>query len=74
MARGRIFSSRRMFSSRGSAFAPSSRQAGPLGRALGMTAAAIIIFSVGVYAGRTFPDVFSLSSPAPITPVTAAEF
>lgn len=74
MARGRIFSSRRMFSSRGSAFDTSSGQASPLGRALGMIAAGIIIFAVGVYAGRTFPDVFSLSSPAPVAPVTAAEF
>jgi len=74
MARGRIFSSRRMFSSRTSVFAAPSRQSGPLGRALGMMAAAIIIFAVGVYAGRTFPDLFSLSAPAPVAPVTAAEF
>jgi len=41
---------------------------------VGMTAAAIIIFAVGVYTGRTFPELFTLSSPAPLTPVTAAEF
>lgn len=74
MARGRIFSSRRMFSSRRPSFAAPAKPAGPLGRMLGMTAAAIIIFAVGVYAGRTYPEIFSLSSSAPVTPVTAAEF
>jgi hypothetical protein len=63
-----------MFSSRGSVFAASSKQSGPLGRVVGMTAAAIIIFAVGVYTGRTFPELFTLSAPAPVTPVTAAEF
>jgi hypothetical protein len=74
MARARIFSSRRMFSSRSSAFGAASKQSGPLGRVIGMTAAAIIIFAVGVYTGRTFPQLFTLSSSAPVTPVTAAEF
>jgi hypothetical protein len=63
-----------MFSSRNSAFASANRQSGPLGRAIGMTAAAIIIFAVGVYTGRTFPELFTLSAPAPVPPVTAAEF
>lgn len=74
MARGRIFSSRRMFSSRRPTFAAPGKQSGPLGVMLGLAAAAIIIFAAGIYTGRAFPELFSLSSPAPVTPVTAAEF
>jgi hypothetical protein len=63
-----------MFSSRGSTFGAPSTSSGPFGRTIGMAAAAIIIFAVGFYAGRSYPELFALSSPAPMTPVTAAEF
>ncbi len=69
MARGRIFSSRRMFSSRRSSFGEPSKQAGPLGVILGLTAAAIIIFVIGIFVGRSMPHAV----PAPIAlgePVT----
>tara|TARA_R110000868_G_scaffold244926_4_gene501416 strand:+ start:10343 stop:10633 length:291 start_codon:yes stop_codon:yes gene_type:complete len=69
MARGRIFSSRRMFSSRRSSFGEPSKQAGPLGVMLGLTAAAIIIFVIGIFVGRSMPHAV----PAPIAlgePVT----
>lgn len=56
MARGRIFSSRRMFSTRRSSFAEPSKQSGPLGVMLGLSAAAIIIFVVGVFVGRSMPQ------------------
>jgi len=74
MARGRIFSSRRMFSSRRSAFVSESRDAGPIGVALGVIAAGLIIFAVGVYVGHTYPTFLALSSVAPIDPVAAAQF
>ena len=74
MARGRIFSSRRMFSSRRSAFVPASRDAGPIGVVLGLIAAGIIIFVVGIYVGRTYPHFLAFSSVASLEPVTAAEF
>tara|TARA_R110000824_G_scaffold366730_2_gene555663 strand:- start:202226 stop:202450 length:225 start_codon:yes stop_codon:yes gene_type:complete len=74
MARGRIFSSRRMFSSRRSSFAEPSKNAGPLGVVIGLTAAGLIIFGLGVYTGRTFPAFMSFSAPAPVQPVTATEF
>ncbi|MDO8289701.1 MAG: hypothetical protein Q7T44_10830 [Parvibaculum sp.] len=65
MARGRIFSSRRMFSTRRDAFAESSRNAGPLGVVLGVAAAGIIIFVIGVYVGASFPSIFGLQATAP---------
>lgn len=70
MARGRIFSSRRMFSSRRSSFAEPSRNAGPFGVMLGLTAAAIIIFVIGVLVGRSFPNAVPEVSPAfaPLSP------
>jgi len=74
MARGRIFSSRRMFSSRRSSFAPASRDAGPIGVALGLIAAGLIIFAIGIYVGRTYPDFLAFSAIAPGDAVTAAEF
>lgn len=74
MARGRIFSSRRMFSTRRSSFAPASRDAGPIGVALGLVAAGLIIFAVGIYVGRTYPHFLAFSSTAPLEPLTAAEF
>ncbi|MFZ3034360.1 MAG: hypothetical protein WA138_10135 [Parvibaculum sp.] len=74
MARGRIFSSRRMFTSRRSAFVPASGDAGPFGVVLGLAAAAIIIFAAGIYVGRTYPSFLAFSSVAPVEPVTAAEF
>ncbi|MES1990260.1 MAG: hypothetical protein V4441_04825 [Pseudomonadota bacterium] len=68
MARGRIFSSRRMFSTRRDAFAEPSRNAGPMGVVLGLLAAGIIIFAIGVYIGATFPSTFGFgaSAPAPV--------
>jgi hypothetical protein len=51
-----MFSSRRIFTPRRSSFA----------------AATAIVFGAGVYAGRSFPDLFAASAPLP--PVTAAEF
>lgn len=74
MARGRIFSSRRMFSSRRAVFVAPSKQAGPFGFILGVTAAVIIIFGAGMYTGRAFPNLFALTSHAPAAPLTAAEF
>lgn len=75
MARGRIFSSRRMFSTRRSSFAPApNRDAGPIGVALGLIAAGLIIFAVGIYVGRAYPNFLAFSSVAPLEPVTAAEF
>ena len=77
MARGRILSSRRMFSSRRSSFGEPSKQAGPLGVMLGLTAAAIIIFVIGVFVGRSMPRAvpapFALGEPVsplvvPVTP------
>lgn len=68
-----MFSSRRIFTPRRSSFA-AARQPGarPLARALGIAAATAIVFGAGVYAGRSFPDLFAASAPLP--PVTAAEF
>ena len=68
MARGRIFSSRRMFSTRRDAFAEPSRNAGPMGVLLGLVAAAIIIFAIGIYIGAKFPSTFGFgaSAPAPV--------
>tara|TARA_R110000868_G_scaffold12110_7_gene58705 strand:- start:3706 stop:4068 length:363 start_codon:yes stop_codon:yes gene_type:complete len=44
-----------MFSTRRSSFAEPSRQSGPFGVMLGLSAAAIIIFVVGVFVGRSMP-------------------
>tara|TARA_R110002124_G_scaffold81373_1_gene214497 strand:- start:24 stop:434 length:411 start_codon:yes stop_codon:yes gene_type:complete len=73
MARGRIFSSRRMFSTRRSSFAEPSKQSGPMGVMIGLTAAAIIIFVIGVLVGRSMPH--SVASPfavgEPVAPFSA---
>ncbi len=71
MARGRIFSSRRMFSSRRSSFTEPSMQAGPLGVMLGLMAAAIIIFVIGVFVGRSMPSAMPAPFAAgePVTPL-----
>lgn len=74
MARGRIFSSRRMFSSRRSSFVPENRDAGPIGVILGLVAAALIVFAIGLYVGRAYPAFLAFSSATPVAPVTAAEF
>jgi hypothetical protein len=64
-----------MFSSRRSVFAaPADKNAGPFGVALGLLAAAIIIFALGIYTGRTYPSFLAFTSPAPVAPVTATEF
>ncbi|MGV8996413.1 MAG: hypothetical protein ACOH12_05655 [Parvibaculaceae bacterium] len=70
MARGRIFSSRRMFSTRRDAFSEASRNSGPLGVVLGLTAAGIIIFAIGIYVGAKFPTSFGFGASAPL-PVAA---
>jgi hypothetical protein len=74
MARGRIFSSRRMFSSRQSSFAPVSKESGPVGVVIGLAAAGIIIFAIGIYVGRSYPSFLAFSASTPAAPVTATEF
>ncbi len=74
MARGRIFSSRRMFSSRQSSFAPASKESGPVGVVVGLVAAGIIIFVIGIYVGRSYPSFLAFSASGPAAPLTAAEF
>lgn len=74
MARGRIFSSRRMFSSRRSSFAPVSKESGPVGVVVGLAAAGLIIFIVGIYVGRSYPAFLAFSAATPAAPLTAAEF
>ena len=70
MARGRLFSSRRMFSSNRMIFVdPKPRR--PLGPLLGLMLAFAMVFAAGVYTGRHFPQFFGSPLPAP---VTAAEF
>tara|TARA_R110000868_G_scaffold40543_4_gene139789 strand:- start:866 stop:1237 length:372 start_codon:yes stop_codon:yes gene_type:complete len=56
-----------MFSTRRSSFAEPSKQSGPMGVMLGLTAAAIIIFVIGVFVGRSMPHTadapFALGEP-----------
>jgi hypothetical protein len=73
MARGRIFSSRRMFSSRRSSFAATSNKSGPLGVTLGLSAAALIIFALGVIVGRSFPGAALLPATMPLAPASTSE-
>lgn len=70
MARGRIFSSRRMFSTRRSSFAEPSKQSGPLGVLLGLLSAAVIIFVIGVFVGRSMSHTATapISFSEPMTP------
>lgn len=74
MARGRIFSSRRMFSSRRSAFAPVNKDSGPIGVVVGLMAAGIIVFVIGIYVGRNYPSFLAFSAETPVAPLTATEF
>jgi len=70
MAGGRLFSSRRMFSSRRTVFID-PRRSRPWLRAVTILVVTLLVFAAGVYTGSAFPHLVGDRVSAP---VTATEF